>query len=511
MSSTDRRTFLRSVGAGALGATVYALDGAAQPRAGRQKRPNLLLLMTDQHRSDCLGCAGNSIIRTPNLDRIAANGVRFRRAYTSTPSCTPARSALLTGLAPWHHGMLGYGRVAEHYPVEMPRALRDAGYWTFGIGKMHWFPQRTLHGFHGTLLDESGRAESPGFVSDYRRWFKSQAPDKDPDATGIDWNDYRARVYQLPEELHPTMWMGNEATAFIEAYDKPEPFYLKVSFARPHSPYDPPQRFWNLYRTEDMPAPVVGDWAARHAEHADPPPPGLAQGDLGVKTAQEARHGYYASVTFIDEQIGRILDALARNGLDKNTLILFIADHGDMLGDHHLWRKTYPYESSAGIPMLLQWPEGYPAAVERGSVLEQPVEIRDVFPTFMDAAGQPIPEGIDGRSLLGLVRGETDWRPYLDLEHATCYFEWNNWNALTDGRWKYVWFAPEGREQLFDLDADPHELRNLAEDPAHAAMLATWRERMVAHFAERGPEFVQDGKLVAGRKKILYSPLFPEA
>ena len=136
--------------------------------------------MSDQHRGDCLGADGNSAIQTPNLDRLAAGGVRFRCAYSSTPTCTPARAALLTGMSPWQHGMLGYGQVAEHYSVELPRLLRDIGYYTLGIGKMHWTPQRTLHGFHRTILDESGREESPGFRSDYRSWLFSEAPDADP-------------------------------------------------------------------------------------------------------------------------------------------------------------------------------------------------------------------------------------------------------------------------------------------------------------------------------------------
>jgi arylsulfatase A-like enzyme len=231
--------------------------------------------MTDQHRADCLGCAGNRIIKTPNLDSIAADGALFSNAYTSTPSCTPARSAILTGLSPWHHGMLGYGRIAGQYPFELPQALRDAGYYLFGIGKMHWYPQKKLRGYHGLLVDESGRVETPGFVSDYRLWFKQQAPDLDPDATGIGWNDYRAKAYALPERVHPTAWTADRAVEFIDKYDRPEPFMLKVSFARPHSPYDPPQRFMDMYNVDDMPAPVVGDWAARYASHGEPPDPSL--------------------------------------------------------------------------------------------------------------------------------------------------------------------------------------------------------------------------------------------
>ena len=516
---TTRREFLKAavvVGWALAHANYYAGVEREQhglkpilPAAG--PKPNILFLMTDQHRADCLGCAGNKVIKTPNLDSIAVEGVRFSNAYTSTPSCTPARAALLTGLSPWHHGMLGYGRIAGQYPFEMPQALRDAGYYLFGIGKMHWYPQKKLRGYHGLLVDESGRAETPGFVSDYRLWFKQQAPDLDPDATGIGWNDYRAKAYALPERLHPTVWTADRAVEFLDKYDRPEPFLLKVSFARPHSPYDPPQRFMDMYRVDDMPAPVVGDWAARYASHEEPPNPSLWHGDLSIRQAKESRRAYYASVTFIDEQIGRILATLKKRGLYDNTLILFFADHGDMLGDHHLWRKTYAYESSANIPMILRWPKSLGMDPQRGKTLTQPVELRDVLPTFLDAAGAPIPSHLDGRSMLELVRGNTgNWRPYIDLEHSMCYDQ-DHWTALTDGRFKYIYFAYDGREQLFDLEKDPGEIHNLAGEPASEPVLKDWRSRMVKHLSERGEEFVSGGKLTIRKKRLLYSPNYPKA
>jgi len=503
-----RRSFLRS----ALlipASTVLAAD-VERFSSPAKKRPNILFLMTDQQRGDCLGCAGNPVIKTPHLDSIAKEGVIFSNAYTSTPSCTPARSAILTGLSPWHHGMIGYGRIAGKYPFELPGALRDAGYYLYGIGKMHWFPQRRLRGYHEILLDESGRVETPGFVSDYRQWFKEQAPDLDPDATGIGWNDYRAKAYALPERLHPTRWTADRAVDFIEEYDRPEPFMLKVSFARPHSPYDPPKRFIDMYDEDDMPAPAVGDWAARYDPHNEPPRPSLWHGDLGVQQSKKSRRAYYGSISFIDEQIGRILAALKKRVLYDNTLIIFLADHGDMLGDHHLWRKTYAYEGSAHVPMLLRWPKSMGMDNQRGKSLPQPVELRDVLPTFLDTAGAEIPNHLDGKSLLQLVRGNTrDWRQYIDLEHSMCYNK-DHWNALTDGKAKYIYYAFDGREELFDLTKDPKELHNLADNPAHNSTLLKWRQRMVEHLSERGERFVSDGKLTIRKERMLYSPNFPK-
>ncbi|MFP4055238.1 MAG: arylsulfatase [Candidatus Brocadiia bacterium] len=484
-----------------------ARSGAAAPK---RERPHILLLMTDQHRGSCIGADGNRAVRTPNLDRLAAEGVLFRAAYTAVPSCTPARAGLLTGLSPWHHGMLGYGRVAREYENEKPRMLRQAGYYTLGLGKMHWFPQRTLHGFHKTILDESGRVETKGFVSDYRQWFRQVAPDKNPDATSLGWNDYRARPYALPEELHPTRWMGDRAVEFLQGYDRSEPFFLKVSFARPHSPYDAPERFFRLYEDADIPPAVVGRWAERHAQRGKKLPYTTWRGDLGAAQVRRSRQGYYGNVTFIDEQVGRILEVLERRGWLERTLVLFTADHGDMLGDHHLWRKTYAYESSARIPMLLRWP-GELLDAPRGRVLGQPVELRDALPTFLDAAGAAYdPRRFDGRSMLDLVRGKTEgWREYIDFEHDVCYHPSNHWNALTDGRWKYIFHARDGKQQLFDLEADPGELHDLAAEPPHAATLRLWRGRMIEHLAERGEPFVVRGDLGLRPKRMLYSPHYP--
>ncbi len=501
-----RREFLKIAAAGAAVASGLSAEAREKPV---KSKPNILFLMTDQHRADCMGCGGNSVIKTPNLDRIAREGVRFAHAYSSTPTCTPARAAILTGLSPWHHGMLGYSKVAERYPFELPRAMKDAGYHTFAVGKLHYHPQRNYHGFDGALIDESGRVESPGFISDYRKWFKETAPDLDPDATGIGWNDYRSAKYALPEELHPTRWTGDTAVDYISKYQREEPMFLKVSFARPHSPYDPPARFMDMYRESDMPAPHIGGWDSIYAP-ADPSDYNSWHGDLGTQQARRSRRGYYGSVSFIDEQIGRILKALEERRMLDDTLIVFTADHGDMLGDHNLWRKSYAYESSAHIPMLLRWPKSMGCDDRRGSVATPPVELRDLLPTFLDAAGAECPAGLDGRSMLKITPGDADgWRRHIDLEHSICYSPENHWNGLCDGRWKYIYHAFDGHEQLFDLKEDPGETRDRASDPGYQRTMKYWRREMVKHLSERGEAFVRDSELVVRPKGMLHSPSYP--
>src|SRR5690625_3639773 len=210
-------------------------------QAKKHKQPHIIFIMTDQQRADALGCAGNPDVITPHIDALADDGVLFSQTYSPVPSCTPARGCLLSGMDPWHNGMLGYGRVARKYKYELPQMIREGGYYTFCVGKNHWFPQKSLHGFNGTLVDESSRVEQDGFVSDYHDWFKLEVPGEDPDKTGIGWNSRYAKAFALKEELHPTSWIGNTAVDFIDNYNVDAPLFLKVSFERPHSPYDPPQ------------------------------------------------------------------------------------------------------------------------------------------------------------------------------------------------------------------------------------------------------------------------------
>jgi choline-sulfatase len=492
-----RRAFLSLAGTAAL--------SKAQ---STPSKPNILLLMADQFRGDALGSDGNSQIQTPNLDRLAREGARFSCAYSSTPTCTPARSALLTGLSPWNHGLLGYGKVAERYPFELPRALNAAGYYTSVIGKCHFTPQRNVHGYDEAILDESGREESIDFRSDYRSWFYSVSPQANPDKTGIGWNDYRAAPYDLPEQLHPTTWTANTAANFLHDYQRTQPFFLKVSFERPHSPYDPPLRWWKHYETVDLPKAQVGDWAKRYAPRSGPSDD-IWHGDLGVAQVRRSRQGYYGSVSHVDEQIGRVLQALEKRGWLEETLILFIADHGDMTGDQNLWRKSYAYEPSARIPMLMRWPKGL-VSVERNTVSAAPVEIRDVLPTFLDAAHATAPKPLDGVSLLSALREPTKWRQFIDLEHDVCYSPANHWNALTNGRTKYIFHARDGEEQLFDLAQDPSELNDLSGDSSQSQTLSEWRLRLVKHLATRGDRFVKNGKLALRPESYLYSPNYPQ-
>lgn len=498
---------------GLYGATsLLGLDQACAQE--NKQQPHIILIMTDQQRGDALGCAGNSSVLTPNIDRLAQEGNMFINGYSSTPSSTPARAGLITGMSPWNHGMLGYGQEAERYEYEAPRLLNELGYMTMGIGKMHWHPQNNTRGLQFMLLDESGRVESDYFMSDYRKWFATQALGLNPDSTGIGWNDHGAGAYALPENLHPTVWTGQMAKQTISNYQSDKPLFLKVSFARPHSPYDPPQRVLDKLEAEasEPAAPYMGDWVPEGWLAMTEPEKNLssAVGNFGDEYAINSRKHYNAAITFIDEQIGEIIEELKRKGMYDNAIIVFTSDHGDMLGDHSLWRKTYAYEGSAKVPFIVKLPKDYQTHIKAGEKIEFPVELRDIVPTYLAINNQEIPERMDGMSLLEIYDNKKpEWRKYIDLEHSTTYFEKNYWAALTDGKIKYIRFHTDGSEQLFDLTKDPGEEHDLSQDKNYKATLLEMRQAMVEHLSIRGEKWVKDGEL-QNHSSITYGENFPK-
>jgi arylsulfatase len=461
------------------------------------QRPNLLLITTDQQRGDCLGCAGHPVLETPYLDELAEAGAYLPYAYTSVPSCTPARAGIITGMDQWNHGRLTMtGADALEYPATLPGELSRAGYHTQGVGKMHHAPQRRRYGFDHMVLDESGRRDA-GFISDYHRFFEAnkQGPYGYRDHS-IDWNSWMARPSHLPEHLHPTHWTASQGIKFLEQRDPTQPFFMWLSFARPHSPYDAPQSYYDMYiNNPDIPKASVGAWAAEFDHKiADVNAPRTRRSDAET---HRARAGYYGNITFIDHQIGRVLYEFSKRDPQAwaNTLVLFTSDHGDMMGDHHHWRKTYGYEGSARVPFVARFPKSWD--VPRNQRIEAPVEMRDIMPTLLDAAGIAIPDSVDGASLLPLFRDQkSGWREFVQGEHTTCYSREHGMQYVTDGREKYIWFHHTGKEQFFDLRQDPNEYDDLAPTPQARPRLELWRQRLARINQERGDPRGQDGVLV---------------
>lgn len=462
-----------------------------------KKRPNIVLICVDQWRGDCLGLSGHPVVQTPYLDQLAHRGCRFERAYSSVPSCIAARAALLTGLRQQSHGRVGYqDGVPWNYPVTLPGEFTRHGYQTQAIGKMHVYPERSQLGFQNVLLHDgylpSSREQGDAF-DDYLPWLREKLGDPHADyfEDGVNCNSNVARPWDKAESLHPTNWAVTQSIDFLRRRDPRKPFFLFMSFHRPHPPYNPPAWAFEQYLDADMPEVPVGDWVDVYRKF-DSPAPDSPAGRFPPEVVRRARAGYYGNITHIDHQINRFVESLSPEVRD-NTIICFTSDHGELLGDHHLWRKTMPYEGSARIPLILC--DLRPGAEPRSVASDAVVELRDVMPTLLDCADLPIPDCVEGCSLLPLALGKSsEWREVLHGEHLAAggSVQW-----LTNGREKYIWISETGREQLFDLKADPNELHDLATEQTER--LAHWRTKLIDVLSEREEGFVREGALVNGR------------
>jgi arylsulfatase A-like enzyme len=460
--------------------------------------------MVDQWRGDCLSLAGHPVVHTPYLDQLALGGARFRQAYSATPTCIPARAALFTGLSQESHGRVGYlDGVPWDYPLTLAGEFTRHGYQTQAIGKMHVYPERSQMGFQNVILHDGFinhiRSHHPNYetADDYIAWLREKhGSDADYFAHGVHCNSNVARPWDKPEELHPTNWLVEQSVRFLRRRDPRKPFFLFMSFHRPHPPYDPPDWALDQYLQQDMPPVPVGDWSPVFATTGHPKDPNTAYGEIDPYLLKRARAGYYGHMTHIDYQINRFLWTLREHRLIDNTYICFVSDHGELLGDHHLFRKGLPYDGSARVPLILKGPPG--SGILPGQEHDQVVEIRDLMPTLLDCAGLPIPEQVEGRSFLPLTRGESpEWRRAIHGEHLI-FGQSIQW--ITDGHEKYVWFSNSGHEQLFNLDQDPQELHDLARTPACQDRLAFWRQALIEELSGREEGFVQDGRLMTGRQ-----------
>ena len=465
------------------------------------KRPNILLITTDQHRGDHLSIAEHPVVETPNLDAFVNQGAYFPNAYSEIPSTTGARLCLLRGRGSYNCGLIGYAGVEWNEHNSVAEVLAKHGYHCIDVGWRNLHPRRKLYGFH-TVIPHDLRDD----VDDYREWLRREAgPDAHEHGHGVDPNGWTARPWHLDERLHPVVWTVNKTLEQIQKRDPTRPFFVWCSFLRPHSPYDPPQSFWDMFIHRELPEIPIGDWAHEY----NVPNPGLPitawYGRLTPEQNQRGCAAYMAMVSFIDSQIGRMLLALQReSGLLNDTLIIFTSDHGDMMGDHYLHRKTYAYEGSARIPFLIRYPNGWDLPT---GVFEDVVGLQDVMPTILEAVGIKSVEGITGSSVFAAIRCE-QWREFLHGEHSPCYSNKEAMHYLTDGREKYIWFPASETELFFDLVADRQERRNLANDPAYRDRVEMYRNRLIELLAERGDGF-SDGKNLLQRTDQ-WSPVVKE-
>ena len=462
-------------------------------------RPNILLIMADQFRGDCLGIDGHPDVLTPNLDDLAAGGIRFTNAYSACPTCIPARAALYTGLSQEHHGRVGYEDGQPwRYAHTMAGELSRAGYQTQCVGKLHVHPLRNRVGFDAVELHDGflhyyrkanlPYAQSQFVADDYYHFLRTQlGAERDITETGIDCNSWLSRPWPMEERFHPTNWVTDRSIDFLRRRDRDVPFFLMASYVRPHPPFDAPQCYFDLYRDRDLRAPASGDWDDEERLRAGGRFIASTSGPIDPKLVREAQIGYYACITQLDFQIGRLIMALIDDDLLDNTIVVFTSDHGELLCDHHLYRKTLPYQGAVRVPLIVR---GLPG--RQGETDPRVAELRDVMPTLLSLAGAELPP-MDGLNLLG-----EETRAWLHGEHAGGGDDSNHY--IVTQMDKYVWFSKSGREQYFHLATDPQEAHDRIADPACQARIADLRAHLIESLRGREEGYVQNERLVPGQK-----------
>jgi len=440
------------------------------------RQPNVLLLYTDQHRWDALGCSGNKHIHTPHLDCLAGGGALLSNAFANSPVCMPSRQSMLAGQYPSAIGTMDNG-------VEMPRdvltvhkLLKRHGYHTGNVGKLHFTNHSTRdhgrdhpdYGFDTLILSDSAGCYDDAYIG----WVKQRDPRQvnncrctSPPAVTTGRIEKQPRettkpyVFEGPEELTHSAFVADETIRYVNQH-KHEPFFAIAGFFAPHSPLNPPQRFVEMYDQNTLPLPIMNDGENRHG--------------LSDDAWRRVKAYYYALVSHVDEQIGKILKALKESGLRNETLVIFTADHGEHLGDHGITDKGPPgYDSCSHVPLIFS----YPGRIKPGNKKSELIEAVDIVPTILDYCGVRKPPVMQGRSLRKLLEDE-DYQP-----RSSVYIEWREpfGPSHKTVRTHDFWYSASNRggDLLFDLKKDPHQLSNVAGRPEYVQVLHQMRRELL--------------------------------
>ena len=447
-----------------------------------EKKPHILLLIDDEHHPDVMPIEGNSHIQPPTLDRFINQGTYFRNAYTPLPICVPARQSFLSGLYPHNTGALGNQNALPSEVLTIPGYLSRYGYHTVGAGKMHFVGPDQMHGWHERIgRDIRGRN---GYEPADDPVHSAQTV---PEAGTGKWSTAKeianARAGKGYWMQHDT-YSVDGALMFLdeyfvnEPYDRPgnRPLLLAVSLWCPHYPYQCPEDLFNYYmrRVE----PYVEDLPEQFDCH-DFFKVKVGE-DVTYREAHRATAAYYGMIEWADMQYGRIISKLETLDALDDFVVVFLSDHGEMLGQKGLWEKQQYLEVSARVPFFISWPQQFPGD---SGVIQQNISLVDLFPTLCDIANVPIPDGLDGRSLVPLMEGRTDGWPneaYCELhshQHGPSVM-------VKQNHLKYFRFASKGwPEQLFDLAVDPDENHNLIDSATYADDLKRLRTKVDAFLA----------------------------
>lgn len=466
----------------ACGAAFVACTPAAS--AASSKKLNVLFLVADDLNCD-LRCYGHPQVQTPNIDRLAARGVRFERAYCQFPLCGPSRASFLTGRRPNEtriHTNPRAGRFSTDYTgtphfreflpdtVTLPQLFRQHGYQVARVGKLYHYGVPGQIGTAGLddgpswdyVVNPAGRDKAeenqvftlrPGNYGGTPSWLAAEGSD-----------------------LEQTDGLSATAAMSLLKQYREKPFFLAVGFYRPHTPYVAPKRYFEMYPLEEIKLPELSAEDQKRTPPAAYASAKAEQETMTDRQRREAIQAYWASITFMDAQVGRVLDALDELGLSDNTVVVMTSDHGYHMYEHGLWQKMSLFENSARVPLVI----AAPGAAGNGQTTSALAELVDLYPTLADVCGLPAPDYLDGvsqRPVLENPKTSVKDAAFTQVRRGA----WSGYSIRTE-RWRYtLWDDGRKGEQLYDMQADPHETKNLASDPAYADTVAQLRERVRAY------------------------------
>ena len=453
-----------------LGVWLISLQSASAA-----KRPNILLILPDQMRASAMGCDGNQEVKTPNIDRLAAEGMRFPRTYANVPVCCPARAILLTGTYPHVNGMIANDLRLREEQVTIAEILAQAGYRTGFVGKWH--------------LD--GGPRDPGFVppGPRRQGFEFWA------AYECHHKHFEPTYFRDTPEVITAQKFEPEASCdfaveFLKSQPKDRPFFLTVQMGPPHDPYGAPEEYLRQYIPERITP--LKNWRPGSETRTTPQGEKKSVGAMFNRSVPlgglEEIAAYYAAITAVDDQVGRLMKTLRESGLDENTIVLFTSDHGDMLGSHGMRRKRKPHDESARVPGIIRWP----ARIPKGRVVETLFSHVDMTPTLLALAGLPLPMNMQGTDLSRVALGETTDGP--DAVLLQIFVPYNPdqiakpWRGIVTVRHTYARFE-QAPWVLFDRERDPAEMQNLVGDPAHADLQRELDQRLASLMRRHGDDW----------------------
>ena len=455
MAAVDRRIAIRTLAAASAG-PFFAFP--------QTRRANLLFLCSDQHQAAASGCYAHAQAQTPHIDEIATEGVRFESAYCQSPVCVPSRGSIITGNYPSRHGAKILQDALSSDARTVAHLFGDHGYSTAAIGKMHFVDESRRHGF----------AHRVNSATHLARLTKREAQAFRADQGG--GGGTSGRPSAMPERLFRDTFYAEEAVRFLREH-KDRPFCLWASFFMPHTPLVPLRKYWDLYEGTniELPERVLNALETGFHGHL------VRAKERGwyQQTDEELRdaiRGYYGNVSQMDANVGRVFDTLRELGLDKNTVVVYTSDHGEMAGAHRMWTKHNMYEQSVRVPLIVRTPDHAGGGTAREHIVEQV----DLLPTLAELCGLDAPGGLDGRSFAASVRGER--HAAREFAYSEYYFCRRVFTAddrfvgrppiimVRTDRWKFNYLSWE-RSELFDLENDPGEFRNAIDDAGNAGIV----------------------------------------